>query len=245
MASMTINRWSPLLNKSARVSVVFNESAPRPFPTLYLLHGGGGDGESWMKKSGIERLVDSLPFLVVLPDASQSWYCDSSVEKNESYLVHELVPFIDTTFNTQGRRASRVISGASMGGYGALKLAFKYPDIFGAVATQEASLFFAHSMDEFASQFSDIPPVYASIDREQNDVFRLAERKLRYRPQIYFDCGTEDLLMPLHRDLHTQLERLGIEHTFREFPGTHSMAYAITHLPEGLRFLEKAVESKK
>ena len=241
MATLLIDRFSPILNKIARVCVIVNEDAPMPAPTLYMLHGGGDSGEGWLNKSGIERLSRDLPFLIVLPDASASWYCDSSVEMNESYLVRELVPFIDRTFKTRRTRATRAIAGPSMGGYGALKLAFKHPEIFGAVAACESSLFFAHSMDDFASRFREIPPVYASIDRKQNDIFALAARRLRHNPKVYFDCGTDDLLLPLHRELHRHLSRLGIKHAFRCFPGAHGMSYAIMRLPDSLKFLRRAV----
>ncbi len=84
--------------------------------------------------------------IVVMPDASNmyggSWYVNSQLTGNyEDYIVEDLVGYIDSNYRTISSRDSRAIVGHSMGGYGAMKLAMKHPDVFGAVASHCGALY--------------------------------------------------------------------------------------------------------
>lgn len=117
------------------------ESGSRRYPVLYYLHGAGGNEDG-----GPRTLVPKLreahaagtlpPFLVVFPNGGRStWYADSHDGKLpiETMIVRELVPHVDATYRTVTERAGRAISGMSMGGFGAITLAMKHPDLFGSV----------------------------------------------------------------------------------------------------------------
>jgi S-formylglutathione hydrolase FrmB len=76
--------------------------------------------------------------IIVMPDGSNRYggsiYTNSITTGNwEDYIVREMVAFIDKNYRTLARAESRGIAGHSMGGYGALKLAMKHPDVFGSV----------------------------------------------------------------------------------------------------------------
>lgn len=120
------------------------------YPVVYLLHGFNGFGvgnKSWMRQGGnfnvetISRLITELkisPMIIVMPDGSNryggSLYTNSITTGNwEDYIVRDLVAFIDKNYRTLARAESRGIAGHSMGGYGALKIAMKHPDVFAAV----------------------------------------------------------------------------------------------------------------
>ena len=120
------------------------------YPVVYLLHGFNGYGvgnKGWIREGGafnvetINRLITEKkisPMIVVMPDGSNryggSMYTNSITTGNwEDYIVRELVAFIDKNYRTLPRAESRGIAGHSMGGYGALKLAMKHPEVFGAV----------------------------------------------------------------------------------------------------------------
>lgn len=120
------------------------------YPVVYLLHGFNGFGvgnKGWIREGGnfnvetISRLITEMkisPMIVVMPDGSNryggSFYTNSITTGNwEDYLVRDLVAFIDKNYRTLARAESRGIAGHSMGGYGALKIAMKHPDVFGAV----------------------------------------------------------------------------------------------------------------
>jgi len=111
-----------------------------PFPVFYLLHGLSDDHTSWARRTSIERYVAPLPLIVVMPDGGRGFYCDA-VEgpAYERHVIEDVIGFVDRTCQTIPERKGRVIGGLSMGGYGALKLALKFPHLFcSAVAHSSA-----------------------------------------------------------------------------------------------------------
>lgn len=120
------------------------------YPVVYLLHGFNGfavGNKGWLRQGGnfdvatISRLITELkisPMIIVMPDGSNRYggsiYTNSVTTGNwEDYIVRDLVTFIDKNYRTLAYAHSRGIAGHSMGGYGALKIAMKHPDVFGAV----------------------------------------------------------------------------------------------------------------
>lgn len=119
------------------------------YPVVYLLHGYGAKvagNKMWVPEGGsfvetTSRLITEKkinPMIIVMPDGGNrfggSMYTNSVTIGNwEDYIVRELVAFIDKNYRTIPRAESRGIAGTSMGGYGALKIAMKNPDVFGAV----------------------------------------------------------------------------------------------------------------
>ena len=133
------------------VSIVLPPSyadTSRRFPTLYLLHGIGGHDEDWtgegyqgvtIQAALAQAIADRTApeMIVVAPDAHTrylgSFYVDSSVNGAwEGFIADELVAYVDEHYRTDPRAEARGIAGHSMGGYGALVLASRHPDVFGA-----------------------------------------------------------------------------------------------------------------
>jgi enterochelin esterase family protein len=122
------------------------------YPTLYLLHGFGAGDNEWLDRGSIADLLDRMiadgeigPVIAVMPDAKKSWYVDSAALGGPgdyaTAIQHDLVAEIDRLYRTIPRSAHRGIAGISMGGFGALRLAFSHPDEFGAVGALSAGLF--------------------------------------------------------------------------------------------------------
>lgn len=119
------------------------------YPVIYLLHGFNGNvgNKSWFRSDSavstntINQLIGSgaiEPMIVVMPDGSNrfggSMYTNSVTTGNwEDYIASDLVQFIDHNYRTFPHPDGRGISGHSMGGYGAIKIAMKHPDVFSAV----------------------------------------------------------------------------------------------------------------
>jgi len=130
-----------------RVHLPANYDAARatPYPVLYLLHGGGGDWEDWTSSGNVRQIVDQSAFegIVVMPEGGltgfySDWYglTDGGFRPSwETFHVQQLVPWVDANFNTTGTRDGRAIAGLSMGGYGALRYAGRYPATFSAVGS--------------------------------------------------------------------------------------------------------------
>ncbi len=127
----------------------YDQNPTRHYPSLYLLHGYNGRPQEWTTNGyqgmNLQRVMDSLTtrglareMIVVVPNGKNayhgSFYTNSATTGNwEDYLVRDVVHFVDSSFRTLARAESRGIAGHSMGGYGAIMLGMKHPDIFGGL----------------------------------------------------------------------------------------------------------------
>jgi len=122
------------------------ESSHLRYPVLYLLHGGGGNLYDWGNMR-IQQTADASisngdipPTIIVMPEAGESWYNDRK-EKMETAMITELIPDVEGNFRALTSRDGRLVAGFSMGGYGALRFALKYPDLFVAAALLSPAIY--------------------------------------------------------------------------------------------------------
>lgn len=144
---------SPTLGQSILCAVTLPDSydlePERRFPLLLLLHGTDGTHHDWLDWGGLEEgnaasdAAAGTPFIVVTPSAGNSWYVDNPDGEGawETALVADLVPAIEARYRTVQDRAGRAIAGLSMGGYGAVHLALRHPELFAAVASLSGALY--------------------------------------------------------------------------------------------------------
>jgi S-formylglutathione hydrolase FrmB len=123
------------------------DSAALTYPVLYLLHGNAGSRLSWIADGRIRQTADALiaagdipPCIIVMPDAGTSWYVDRK-EAMETALLDDLIPDVERHWKAQTARDGRLIGGLSMGGYGALRFALKYPERFAAAALLSPAIY--------------------------------------------------------------------------------------------------------
>ena len=208
------------------------EGKKGPFPVLYMLHGMSDNYTAWTRRTSIERYVQDLPVIVVMPDGDRSFYCDAfgrATWRYETFLSGDLVRFVDTVFHTVRAPRGRAIGGLSMGGYGALMLALKHPGIYGSAISFSGAVMAAHrtaspewsARGEWTSIFGPAP------HGGPNDTVNLATAAARRKkaPAIWIDCGTEDFLIEENRRFHEHLTSLEIAHEYFEYPGAHSWDY--------------------
>jgi S-formylglutathione hydrolase FrmB len=117
------------------------------YPVLYLLHANGGNRYDWLNGGRVQETADALiavgdipPSLIVMPDAGTSWYVDRK-EKMETAVIKDLIPDVERTFRAIPHRLGRLVAGMSMGGYGAMRFALKYPDMFAAAALLSPAIY--------------------------------------------------------------------------------------------------------
>jgi S-formylglutathione hydrolase FrmB len=233
----------------------FDEDKTRHFPVLYFFHGLG-DNEQFFIHSGTWNLVEDMrdrgelkDFLIVTPDARSSFYINAKDGKEgyEDFLVQEFFPYIERRYRASLGRANRAISGISMGGYGALHLAFRHPQLFSSVSAHSAAL-----IDRLPTFLSGTIPnsprsrllghVFGNPPDpsfwEQNSPIAIARTGNLANLKIYFDCGDED---DFGFDsgasiLDKVLSSRRIQHEFHIYPGRHDAIYFAAHLPASLAF---------
>lgn len=136
----------------------YDDAAPQRYPVVLLLTGFTGMGESPFQRQAfaealherLDRLIATRkapPMIVASPDCftsiGGSQYVDSAaVGRYETFVVREVVPHLDRTFRTKADARHRGVCGKSSGGYGALMLAMRHPDVFGALASHSGDAYF-------------------------------------------------------------------------------------------------------
>lgn len=242
MASCTMQFHSLSLQKASSMNVILPDrhESQGPFPVFYLLHGLSDDHTIWSRRTSIERYVEGLPLIVVMPDGGRGFFCDASQgAPHESHIVRDVIGFTDRFFNTIPSRQGRAIGGLSMGGYGAVKLALKFPDLFCSATSHSGVLALASRRDLPDELKLILGPSYTG---GRDDVFALAESVPREAvPAIRFDCGIDDELLEDNRSFHGHLQTLGIPHEYEEFPGGHSWPYWDTHVQEAVAFHRRSL----
>src|ERR1051326_3358936 len=126
----------------------YDSKPGKRFPVLYFLHGLGGD-QSFLASSGASSGIEDAwedkrlgEFVIITPQGENSFYINSRDGHilYEDFFIREFVPQMERRFRIVGTRAGRAIGGISMGGYGALRFAFKYPQMFTSVAVHMPAL---------------------------------------------------------------------------------------------------------
>jgi enterochelin esterase-like enzyme len=120
------------------------QETTRHYPVVYALHGYSIGAEQWTHEIRVPQTVEGAfargakEMIVVLPDSKTAYggsmYSSSVTVGNfEQYVAHDVVSYIDAHYRTIPDRLSRGLVGHSMGGYGALRIGMKHPDVFGAL----------------------------------------------------------------------------------------------------------------
>jgi S-formylglutathione hydrolase FrmB len=249
MALMDISFFSRAIDYSSRMMAIVPDTGNGPFPVFYLLHGLSDDCSAWVRRTSIERYVSGsggMPLIVVMPETGRGWYTNAASAAGlawEDHLVKEVVGFIDRVFPTVARREGRVIGGLSMGGYGAVKLALKHPDVFCAANSHSGAVLTPlHKPETRPRDLQRFTPEFEALFGPhwrggENDPVALARKcPVHLRPALRLDCGTEDFLLAQNREFHSYLESIRFPHEYEEFPGGHTWGYWDAHVQEALAF---------
>jgi putative tributyrin esterase len=205
----------------------FNSGVSGPYHVLFQLHGFSDDSHAWINNSNLARYLEekAYPFLVILPDGGISYWSNvSASERYEDFIVNDLIENIANTFNIRSGKA--VIGGLSMGGNGALRLAFRHPDLFASVWSHSAALWDRKTLLEKLAYLKNV---------EDLDIYEVAEKANKEKlPVIGFDCGRQDFLIEENRRFHQHLLSLQIPHTYKEHTGKHEWGYWDRYIKDAL-----------
>lgn len=227
----TVNVWSAAMKKNIPTVVITPEkTSGAPLPVVYLLHGYSDNYAGWVTKvPAVKDLADRYGMIIVCPDGGfSSWYWNSPVDAGfqyETYVAEELVKWVDGKYKTIASPKGRAITGLSMGGHGALYLAMRHQDVFGAGGSMSGGVDIrpfpknwdmAKRLGTYAAE-----PARWESHTVINQLHLLTGSSLA----LVIDCGTEDFFFGVNEKLHAELAYRNIPHDYMVRPGAHNWVY--------------------
>jgi enterochelin esterase-like enzyme len=264
----TVN--SSILGRPVKYSVYLPadyQGSQRTYPVVYLLHGYTDDHTGWVQFGEVNRYADKAiqdglipPMIIIMPNGDSSFYINSydGKEKYEDFFIKEFMPAIEKDYRIKAQKKYRGVAGLSMGGYGTLIYALKYPDLFAAAAPLSAAVF----DDAAATTMADNrwEATFGQLfgrglkgkDRlsqawNSNSILKIVEsksaddlKKVRY----WIDCGDDDFLTRGNSLLHVALIDKGVPHEYRVRDGAHNWTYWRTGIVDALAFIGDSFRQK-
>jgi len=249
-------------------------SGSKFYPVVYFLHGLWNDHTSWTvdRYGDLHEMIDKMigekkipEILMVHPRGDNSFYTNfvDGHQNYEDYITSDLIQQIEKTYRAKSGRQWRVIGGTSMGGFGALKIAFKRKDLFSATAAhspivlpKDPSLITANGQNSERIEFFTklMAPIFGNpidpVRWHENDPLSLARVLDLKGLRIYFDYGTADRYNQMIglgegiRALDEVLTQRGVPHVFVEHPNEpHGWELVSRHLADSLSFLCRDFEN--
>lgn len=248
----TVRVTSAAMNKTLPNLVVtpanYDQRTER-LPVLYMLHGAYGSFKQWLDiEPALQRYADQYDMILVCPDGGNtSWYFDSPVDKSmqyETYVAKELVSVIGQRYRVINDKRGRAIMGLSMGGHGALYLAIRNPEVWGAAGSTSGGVDirpFPNNWD-LAKRLG----TYASYREnwEKNTVINMVEVLKGRSMKIIFDCGLDDFFLEVNRNMRQKLLANSIPHIYIEMPGGHNAQYWNSSLKYHLVFFRSFFDGR-
>jgi S-formylglutathione hydrolase FrmB len=240
----------------------YTQNLTRRYPVSYFLHGLGDTEQALANVAGW-GVYDQLlaagrvgELVMIAPFGYTSFYINSHDGRfrYEDFFLNEFLPAMERRYRIGSMGAQRGIMGVSMGGFGALHYAFKYPQKFAAVSATMPAL-----MDRLPRELAE--PILQSamgavfgdpLDPafyERNSPFHLARAaplEATGRMTIYFDCGAQDRY-GFDRglaELDKLLTRRGIAHEAHIYPGGHNWRFVEEHFDSALEAQSRGLRAR-
>lgn len=211
------------------------------YPVVYLLHGHSANYKAWSKLADLQGLANQYGFIIVCPDGlKKSWYLNSPQKDSvqyESFFIKELMPKIRNLYATDTQKY--FITGASMGGFGAMSLFITYPHLFLSAGSTSGVLNLRHSGFK-KTTVAYLLGAYSEENKlfdEYSPVNRLHLIK-DLNKQLIFDCGTEDYLYKANNQFRQQCDSLKIKATYITQPGAHTGGYWAKTIHQHFKFFD-------
>jgi S-formylglutathione hydrolase FrmB len=231
--------------------VGYDQNKEIRYPVVYLLHGMGGNYRAFSDIT--DEYFGRHDFIIVIPDGARGFWVDSATvpnDKYESHLMQELIPEVEKNFRVIADRQNRIISGTSMGGYGAIVLGLRHPDKFSLIGSIAGAVGVSQvtgktpGLAQIGKLFDSIFGPLGGEHRNAHDIQQILNKKtpgqLKALPMIFQSHGTEDKLVELGNTLFlSMLQKKKIRHEYRELPGAHDPEYFADQIRE---FLDVADE---
>jgi enterochelin esterase-like enzyme len=240
--------WSAALNRSMPYNIYlppgYDEDVYSRYPVVYLLHGLGGNQDSWLDHGIVQQANDLIaareipPLIIVAPAGDRGYWVDhaNGGPRYGSYISRDLISFIDKEYRTFAHRDFRAIGGISMGGHGALQLALNNPSTFGVVGAHSVALRRKEQAFDFFGdrQYFEAHDPVTLCQKDQGQARQLL---------IWLDIGANDHWYGAAKSFHELLVAQRIPHSWQVYDGGHDPSYWRRQLPDYLRFYGQAFVS--
>ncbi|MBQ1210409.1 MAG: esterase family protein [Clostridia bacterium] len=237
---------SVVLHKHVSLTVIFpdRQAESGKWPVLYLLHGLNGDHRSWLNLTSIARYANEAGIAVICPDAANSFYCDMAYGgRYYTYVSEELPAYCRRTFPITDDPKQTYIAGLSMGGYGALKIALRNPERYGAVGCFSGCVDLRNTpIDQIPMPRNELIGVFGESISAEEDLFLLTSGMVKDKvalPPLYLTCGLSDYLYPQTARYRRQLDFLHVPYVYDEWPGDHDWAFWDRSIRHFFQFIAK------
>jgi putative tributyrin esterase len=233
---------SPALRRDMpyRVLLPIAITANKKLPAVYLLHGGGGGYRDWSNYSDVARFAEK-GLILVMPEGNSSYYVnavDRPADRFEDYITKDLIADVEAKFPAASGRANRAIAGISMGGFGAVVLSLKHPELFAFAGALSPALdvpsrpFSIKRVGQYRQHRAIFGP-WGSQTRRDNDPYILARSTDPAAvPYLFLSCGEQEGLFPSNKRFATILQQREFRYEFHSGPGGHDWNQWNRRLPD-------------
>jgi S-formylglutathione hydrolase FrmB len=240
MQDVTFHSASLQREMPYRVILPASIPAKQKLPVVYLLHGGGGGYRDWSNYSDVARFAEQ-GMIMVMPEGNESYYVNAAArpqDRYEDFITKDLIRDVEGRFPAASDREHRAIVGVSMGGFGAVVLALKHPELFVFVGGLSSALdvptrrFSFRRMAQYRGH-AQIFGAWGSDTRRANNPYAFAGSADPARvPFFYLTCGEQEGLLPANQRFAALLKKHGFKYEFHPGPGGHDWNQWNGRLPE-------------
>ena len=222
------------------------EIVPKPYKTLYLLHGLYGSDDIFLANTSIQKFAEDNGIAVVIPCGENSFYVDNVAAHAlyGEYVGQELLDITRNIFPLSDKREDTFIAGFSMGGYGAIRNGLKYSKNFSKIGMISAALI----TDDIVNYASDENVLrsrqfYESVFGDLNNLKgsdmdpKALIENCSDIPDIFMACGKNDFLYDKNTDFHDFLKTNNVNVDFVEAEGEHTWDFADKYVKEFINTL--------
>ena len=216
-----------------------------PFKTLFLLHGIMDSADQWVENTNVVRLAQEAGFALVIPSCGNNFYVNTIYgAKYEDFLTKELIGFVRAMFPLSDKREDNFLWGISMGGYGALRTGFLFPELFSKIVAMSPT-----TDIEFAARFAyamGIDPEFVighwkKLEGTDMDLKVLAEKaavKETILPDLKMVIAEDDGFVRDNTVFINALQKHQIAYQYDVYPGDHTWKFWDAHVKECLDWLQ-------